>query len=386
MKGITKGVTVSRGGIRVNHLLFADDCILFARAKTEEWLRLQELLLIYEKASGQFLNKDKTSVFFSSNSRGEDKEKIMELGGAVIKGSYEKYLGLPPVVGKSKYNTFRSIKERVWKKINNWKNVFLSAVGKEDSRSMAARVFKEKYFKIVPLTEAKLGNRPSYIWRSVCGALNLLKDGLRWRVGNGTNIKIWGQKWLPTPSSFCVQAPCTILDQEAKVSELITSGEWNEPFIKSIFYKGEAEHIWSLPISRMEAEDKLIWGYTKKGVFAVNSAYQMEMKRRETATGECSNGREGENIWKVLWNLNIPRKAKFFLWKAAKELLAIRNSLYKKGIIKEQPCPICKKEAETAVHVLWSYPAAADFWSDLILVIQKWRTNEPDMPSLLDRL
>lgn len=36
IKGITKGVTVSMGGISVNHLLFADDCILFGRAKTEE--------------------------------------------------------------------------------------------------------------------------------------------------------------------------------------------------------------------------------------------------------------------------------------------------------------------------------------------------------------
>lgn len=35
------------------------------------------------------------------------------------------------------------------------------------SRSMAARVFKEKYIKTVPLTEEKLGHRPSYIWRSV---------------------------------------------------------------------------------------------------------------------------------------------------------------------------------------------------------------------------
>ncbi|XP_035547318.1 secreted RxLR effector protein 78-like [Juglans regia] len=35
IKGITKGITVSRVRIRVNHLLFADDCILFGSAKTE---------------------------------------------------------------------------------------------------------------------------------------------------------------------------------------------------------------------------------------------------------------------------------------------------------------------------------------------------------------
>lgn len=36
-------------------------------------------------------------------------------------------------------------------------------------------------------------------------------------------------------------SPCTILDQEVEVSELITSGEWNELLIKSIFCKEEAK-------------------------------------------------------------------------------------------------------------------------------------------------
>ena len=89
------------------------------------------MLLKYEKASGLFLNKEKTAVFFNTNSRTEEKKKIMELGGNVMRGSYEKYLGLPPVVGKPKYNSFRNIKERVWKRISNWKNSFLSLAGKE---------------------------------------------------------------------------------------------------------------------------------------------------------------------------------------------------------------------------------------------------------------
>ncbi|XP_042974588.1 uncharacterized protein LOC122306217 [Carya illinoinensis] len=79
-----------------------DDYILFRRAIAGEWVKIQELLHKYEKASGQFLNKEKTIVFFSSNSRIGEKEKIMELGGTIMKDSYEKYLGLPPVVGKSK--------------------------------------------------------------------------------------------------------------------------------------------------------------------------------------------------------------------------------------------------------------------------------------------
>lgn len=35
------------------------------------------------------------------------------------------------MVGKSKYNAFRGIKDRFWCKFQNWKNNFLSKVGKE---------------------------------------------------------------------------------------------------------------------------------------------------------------------------------------------------------------------------------------------------------------
>lgn len=47
-----RGVVVSRGtGTRVNHLLFANDSVIFEKAKFAEWLKIQGLLSTYEKAS-----------------------------------------------------------------------------------------------------------------------------------------------------------------------------------------------------------------------------------------------------------------------------------------------------------------------------------------------
>ena len=35
-----------------------------------------------------------------------------------------------------------------------------------------------------------IGNNPSYTWRSLMAAQNLVKEGLRWRVDNGASIHV----------------------------------------------------------------------------------------------------------------------------------------------------------------------------------------------------
>lgn len=85
----------------------------------------------YERASRQFVNKNKTSNFFSSNIGEVVKKMIIDSIGSIVCDTYEQNLELPAVVGKSKYIIFRNIKEKAWTKINNWKNNFLSQAGKK---------------------------------------------------------------------------------------------------------------------------------------------------------------------------------------------------------------------------------------------------------------
>ncbi len=44
---------------------------------------------------------------------------------------FEKYLGLPPVIGRAKRRAFNSIKDRIWKCLQGWKEKLLSQAGKE---------------------------------------------------------------------------------------------------------------------------------------------------------------------------------------------------------------------------------------------------------------
>lgn len=62
--------------------------------------------------------------------------------------------------------------------------------------SLASKLYKARYFADTDFIHSKLGYNPSFIWRSIVEAKQLLLEGVRWRVGNGASINILQQPWL----------------------------------------------------------------------------------------------------------------------------------------------------------------------------------------------
>jgi hypothetical protein len=62
---------------------------------------------------------------------GRKKQEILSSSGLSEATRIDSYLGLPSLVGKSRIQAFNGIKEKVWKKLNNWKVKFLSLAGRE---------------------------------------------------------------------------------------------------------------------------------------------------------------------------------------------------------------------------------------------------------------
>ena len=96
------GISICRGCPRVTHFLFAGDSILFCKASVEESRVLKNILQQYEDSSGQKINTDKSSIFFSPNTSQETKEEILTYLGPMQDTRHTKYLGLPSFIGRSK--------------------------------------------------------------------------------------------------------------------------------------------------------------------------------------------------------------------------------------------------------------------------------------------
>jgi hypothetical protein len=80
---------------------------------------MAKILHMYEEALRKQMNSNKTLIFFSRNSTSTDKENIMAFAGIPTTQSYDTYLGLPTLVGRSRSATFKNIIDRVWKRLKD---------------------------------------------------------------------------------------------------------------------------------------------------------------------------------------------------------------------------------------------------------------------------
>lgn len=106
-------IPFGRGSHNINHLLFTDDSLLFCQANSLKWSRLIHLLEKYEATSGQLLNKDKTSIYFSANTHREVRKNILQISWVRAIGTFEKYHGLPTIVGANKAESFHNLLDKV---------------------------------------------------------------------------------------------------------------------------------------------------------------------------------------------------------------------------------------------------------------------------------
>jgi hypothetical protein len=98
---IAPGLRVSRHTPWISHLLFADDCLIFSEVFDNNVHPLANILE-YNQGSGQLVNKQKSVIFFSSNTPDVMKENVHSILDIQREAFGEIYLGLPTAIGKSK--------------------------------------------------------------------------------------------------------------------------------------------------------------------------------------------------------------------------------------------------------------------------------------------
>ena len=60
----------------------------------------------------------------------------------------------------------------------------------QTTSSLVYKVLKAKHFPNSDFLGVELGSRPSYAWRSILAAQNIVRKGCKWQVGYGASIDI----------------------------------------------------------------------------------------------------------------------------------------------------------------------------------------------------
>ena len=166
-------------GVHVSHinLFFANDSIIFCRASNSDCEALHNLLLLYEKASGQKINGEKIALFFSKNTPEETRLAIAASFGSLNSTQFEKYLGLPPIIGRAKKKAFNKIKDRIWQRLQGWKEKLLSQAGRE--------ILIKAVIQAIPTYAMSVFQFPAGLCADICSMANRFWWGQR-----GGNRKI----------------------------------------------------------------------------------------------------------------------------------------------------------------------------------------------------
>ena len=106
--------------------------------------------------------------------------------------------------------------------------------------------------------------------------------------------------------------------------------------------------------------DSIIWSYNNNENFSVKLAYRVARRLQGEDRAGSSTSSAYTKIWKVLWNLKIPNKIKVFGWRACADILPTRVNLVRRRVLIGDKCPICLRESENTIHVLWECAAVQD--------------------------
>ena len=124
--------------------------------------------------------------------------------------------------------------------------------------SLVTRVYMVRYFEGTDFLYAKLGNNPSYIWRSILKARNVIIAGTRWRLGSRERIPNMGQPWLLQEDNPYITSSGMVLENNTVASLMFTDKkEWDIDVIKDLFNDRDQSCILSIPVAADNDDDTL---------------------------------------------------------------------------------------------------------------------------------
>ncbi|XP_074284231.1 putative mitochondrial protein AtMg00310 [Silene latifolia] len=175
-----------------------------------------------------------------------------------------------------------------------------------DRSSLMVRVLGGKYCPNEKFLRAELGNNPSFTWRGIWEAREVIRLGARRRVGDGLSTYVWTGPWIIGTQTRRVISPRRDEDMNIVVAELWRANgkEWDTSKVRRFFLPFEQERILNMRISNTKPNDVWTWDFEKDGEYSVKSAYKLLTGGGENEASSSDRTKE-KALWNSIWKANV---------------------------------------------------------------------------------
>ncbi|XP_028755351.1 uncharacterized protein LOC114714752 [Neltuma alba] len=336
--GNLSGINITKGGPMITHSLFDDDTIIFLKANLDNCSLFMKLLQDYCNVSGQRVNYDKSSLFFSKNTPNEVRTDIVEClniaevdnpgwVGKCKDGGRNAYLLLAVVISAIPIPNVL-IHWTSWKALTKSKKE--GGLGFKDFMGFNNALLAKTAWRIL--------HNPDSLW-----------------VGTRHYIDVWKDPWIPGMKKFKMpldNAPS--INEDMVVAQLIQDRQWNLHAISNLVEESVLKCIREIPLSSTPRDDSLLWAPAKNGIYNVRAGYRLShaaTNGRIMATRASVSRKVEPSIWSAVWKLKVIPKIRSFIWRILNNALASKDALFKRKCATNPVCPVCGDDTETLEHL-----------------------------------
>ncbi|KAL5780992.1 hypothetical protein ACOSP7_006021 [Xanthoceras sorbifolium] len=225
--------------------------------------------------------------------------------------------------------------------------------------SLWSSMLHNKYLKNKNIVEVcgKNSSRCSSTWRGITYGINLLLEGGIWRIGDGSSVAFWIDRWIQGMDTLRDHAVCP-LDQDKiseKVSCYIENGCWSMVKLRDAIPWNIIQRIMGIQVDTTgEVEDCMIWGNDSEGSFTIKSAYNSFFDK----------GLGDQWKFDIVWKIRVPPKIQCFLWLVAHGKILTNEQRAIRGIVGDSNCPRCENGCENLEHLFMGCNYSSNIWKD----------------------
>ena len=233
--------------------------------------------------------------------------------------------------------------KQAWRLVNNC-NLVVTAL------------MKARYYPRSEFLNAKIGSNPSYIWRSILEAQDVVRQGMRRKIGDGKSTLIWQDPWLPCAQNGCVTTEWYPQLEHTTVAQLMDEDHTglDEEILEDLFNKRDKSLMKQIHIPIRKRDDSWYWLFDDRGRFTVRSCY-----RKIKGESDCPD----RSFWNKVWGLKLPGKVVNFVWRMCRDVLPTVANMITKHVNDVDRCAWCHNHVEDSLHVLFQCDFSVQVWT-----------------------